>query len=108
MSARFSRLFVAWITLLFLLVIEIAASFVHMPRSFRPLILIVAASMAAVIATCFMEVNRGPDLVRLFAIAGLVWLAILLSLGSLDPLTRYTYPNAPDGALHLKTTSVRR
>jgi hypothetical protein len=30
--------------------------------------------------------------VRLFAAAGLLWLTILLGLGSLDPLTRTDYP----------------
>ena len=40
----------------------------------------------------FMDVRRGPALVRFFAIAGLFWLAILLGLGMVDPLTRAVYP----------------
>jgi hypothetical protein len=33
--------------------------------------------------------------VRLFAAAGVLWLLILLALGSLDPLTRVVYPVEP-------------
>jgi hypothetical protein len=39
-----------------------------------------------------MQIGRGPVIVRLFAAAGLLWLLILLVLGSLDPLTRVAYP----------------
>jgi hypothetical protein len=38
-----------------------------------------------------MEVGRGPEIIRLFAIAALLWLSILLGLGSLDPLPRIEY-----------------
>jgi cytochrome c oxidase subunit IV len=41
--------------------------------------------------TLFMQIGRGPVIVRLFAVAGLLWLSILLGLGSLDPLTRTDY-----------------
>jgi hypothetical protein len=41
-----------------------------------------------------MQVGRGPVIVRLFAAAGVLWLVILLALGSLDPLTRIDYPAA--------------
>jgi hypothetical protein len=34
-------------------------------------------------------------IVRLFAAAGVLWLLILLALGSLDPLTRVVYPVEP-------------
>jgi hypothetical protein len=39
----------------------------------------------------FMQVGRGPTIVRLFAVAALVWLSVLLGLGSLDPMTRIEY-----------------
>jgi hypothetical protein len=38
-----------------------------------------------------MQIGRGPALVRVFAAAGLLWVSILLGLGSLDPLTRHDY-----------------
>jgi hypothetical protein len=39
-----------------------------------------------------MRVRSGPPVVRVFAFASLVWLTILLGLGSMDPLTRAVYP----------------
>jgi hypothetical protein len=38
-----------------------------------------------------MEIGRALTIVRLFAVAGLLWLTILLGLGSLDPMTRTDY-----------------
>lgn len=37
----------------------------------------------------------GPVIVRVFTAAGVLWLLILLALGSLDPLTRVVYPVEP-------------
>jgi len=48
--------------------------------------------MVAAVGTLFMQVGKGPTVIRLFAVAGLLWLTILLGLGSLDPLTRTDYP----------------
>ena len=61
-------------------------------RRARPLILIPALAMLGVVVTSFMQVGRGLVIVRLFAAAGVLWLLILLALGSLDPLTRVVYP----------------
>ena len=60
----------------------------------RPLLLVPAALMLAAVATMFMQIGRGPALVRVFAAAALLWVSILLGLGSLDPLTRTDYPLA--------------
>jgi hypothetical protein len=62
------------------------------PPAVQPLIFLAALVMLGVIATYVMKVGRGPTLVRLFAAAGVLWLFILLALGSLDPLTRVAYP----------------
>ena len=74
-----------------MLAIEFGASFLPLDRSARPLVLIPAVLMVGVVGTDFMEVGRGPEIIRLFAIAALLWLSILLGLGSLDPLTRIEY-----------------
>ncbi len=50
-----------------------------------------AAGMVAVVGIVFMEVGDGPVIVRGFAVAGLVWLLVLLGLGSMDPMTRTEY-----------------
>lgn len=88
------KLLLTWLTLLALLALEIGASFLPLQRSDRPLMLIPALAMVGVVAMIFMQVGRGPIIVRLFAAAGVLWLVILLALGSLDPLTRTDYPVA--------------
>jgi len=95
MSRRFATLFFAWASLLVLLAVEVAASALPLTPLLRPLLLIFALAMAGVILVFFMEVEQGPSPIRLFAVAGFVWLIILLALGSLDPLTRFTYYNEP-------------
>jgi caa(3)-type oxidase subunit IV len=91
MTLRFRRLWLTLVLLLVLLAIEFGASFLPLDRAARPLLLIPAVLMVGVVGTVFMEVRRGPEIVRLFATAALLWLTILLGLGSLDPMTRTDY-----------------
>ena len=91
MTPRFRRLWLTLVLLLVLLGIEFGASFLPLDRAARPLLLIPAVLMVGVVGTVFMEVRRGPEIVRLFATAALLWLTILLGLGSLDPMTRTDY-----------------
>ena len=91
MSRRLRQLVLAWILLMVLLAIQIGVSFLPLGQSSRPLVLIPAVLMVAVVGTVFMEVGRGPEIIRLFAVAALLWLSILLGLGSLDPMTRIIY-----------------
>lgn len=88
---RLFRLLLTWLLLLVLLAVEFGISFLPMGRPERPIILIPAVLMVATVGSMFMQVGRGPTIVRLFATAGLLWLTILLGLGSLDPLTRTDY-----------------
>jgi cytochrome c oxidase subunit 4 len=87
-----SKLILTWLVLLGFLTLEVAVSFLPLSPSTRPLILIPALAMLGVVVTSFMQVGRGPVTVRLFAAAGVLWLLILLALGSLDPLTRVVNP----------------
>ncbi len=91
MPKNFTHLLLAWITLLVLGGIAFGLSFVPMGRSLRPLIMIPSVLMAALVAIVFMEVGRGPVIVRGFAVAAMFWLLLLLGLGSIDPLTRVDY-----------------
>jgi cytochrome c oxidase subunit 4 len=95
---RLLRLLLSWVLLLVLVAVEFGASFLPMNREVRPLILIPAVLMVAAVGIVFMQVGRGPTIVRLFATAGLLWLTILLGLGSLDPLTRTDYQVQTDGS----------
>lgn len=92
MSPRFRNLVLAWGLLLVLLAVEFGANFLSLARSARPFVLVPAVLMVAAVGVIFMQVTRGPTVVRLFAVAGLLWLSILLGLGSLDPMTRTDYP----------------
>ena len=91
MTSRFLCLWVALGVLLVLLAIEFGVTFLPLGRAARPLVMIPAVVMVGTVGVIFMEVRRGPDIVRLFAVAGLLWLTILLGLGSLDALTRTDY-----------------
>jgi hypothetical protein len=90
------RLVAAWFCLLALGAVEFALSFLPLPRVWRPLILMPAVLMAMVVGISFMEVKKGPVIVRAFAVAALFWLLVLLALGSADPLTRKNYPVRSD------------
>jgi cytochrome c oxidase subunit IV len=91
MSRRLRQLVLAWVLLMVLLAIQIGTSFLPLGQSGRPLVLIPAMLMVGVVGTVFMEAGRGPEIIRLFAIAALLWLSILLGLGSLDPMTRIIF-----------------
>jgi cytochrome c oxidase subunit IV len=91
MGARLRQLTLAYGSLLLLLAFEIWISFQPFDRALRPLIIAPTALMCGVIALFFMELYRSRELERLFGIAALLWLAILLGLGALDPLTRVNH-----------------
>jgi len=90
-AAELTRLLISWLLLLLLGGAEFAACFLPLARSLRPLVMIPGVLMAVVVAVSFMEVRRGPAIVRAFAVAAVFWLIVLLGLGSVDPLTRTNY-----------------
>jgi cytochrome c oxidase subunit 4 len=92
MRRELLRLLGIWLLLVVLGAVEVAASYLPLPRVLRPLVMLPAVLMVATVAIGFMEVRRGNVLVRAFAVAGLFWLLVLLGLGSADPLTRKEYP----------------
>jgi len=91
MTQHLRRLWLTLLLLLVLLAIEFGVSFLPLDRAARPLVLIPAVLMVGAVGTMFMQVGQGPTIVRLFATSGLLWLTILLGLGSLDPMTRTDY-----------------
>ena len=48
--------------------------------------------MVLVVAIGFMQLTSAQPLATIFAIGGVVWLIILLALGSMDSFTRTDYP----------------
>jgi len=92
MSSGHRHVLLCWIALLLLAAAELGGSFVHFGRSARDVLLIPALIMVLLVGLMFMRVRRGPHLARSFALAGLLWLLLLLGLGTMDPMTRAVYP----------------
>jgi cytochrome c oxidase subunit IV len=88
MTQPHRHLLLGLVGLLLLAGVEFAGLYLPLPRPLRPLLMLPALAMVALVALRFMRVGTGPAIVRVFAIAGLFWLLILLGLGSMDPLTR--------------------
>lgn len=96
MPPGFARLLLAWFALILLWGLEFGVSFINMPPSLRPVLLVVAFAMLAFVAFFFMHLGRGPILVRGFAVVAIFWMIVLIGLGSIDPLTRAQYFTATD------------
>jgi len=83
-----TRVLLAWLVLMVLLAFEIGAALLHMGTAAA----VVAPVMIAIVAGVFMQIGHETPLSRVFAIAGVFWLAILIGLGSLDFLARKDVP----------------
>lgn len=94
MSHGHRQLLLCWVGLFLLAAIEFGCAHIHFNPSYRPLLLLPALSMVVLVAVMFMRVRSGVAIVRVFALAALFWLAIMLGLGMVDPLTRAFYPVA--------------
>jgi len=96
MSQAHRQLLLCWIGLLLLAAVQFGCAALRFDRSYRPLLLLPSLIMAALVALQFMRVQHGIAIVRVFAVAGLFWLTILLGLGMMDPMTRAIYPIAAE------------
>jgi hypothetical protein len=92
MSKLHRHLLFGWLGLMALAAIEFGCGFLPLARPLRPLLLVPALAMVAMVAFLFMRVGTGPAIVRGFAIACVFWLIILVGLGMMDPMTRAIYP----------------
>ena len=75
---------ITWVALLLLLGLEVLAAVLHtgwLAYGLSPV-------MIALVAFRFMHIGRQSALTRIFALAGLFWLAVLLGLGSVDYVVR--------------------
>lgn len=78
----------AWVGLLVLFVVELAAALLK----FGVIAPAVGVAMVAVVALFFMRLRDAPALSRIFVVAGVFWLLVLLGLSSVDMFTRSDYP----------------
>jgi cytochrome c oxidase subunit IV len=91
MSTGHRHALFCWLALLLLAAAEIAGAFIRFDRTLRPLLMLPALGMVVLVGLMFMRMRRGIAVVRGFALAGLMWLLLLLGLGVMDPLTRTVY-----------------
>ncbi|REK18759.1 MAG: hypothetical protein DWQ37_02845 [Planctomycetota bacterium] len=92
--------------LLVLLVATVAAGLIEGPGLGITTALSIATVKAVLIVLFFMHVRHGSPIVRLAAVAGFLWLALLIGLSMTDLLTRDGPPatdipagSAPDASL---------
>lgn len=83
-----TRIGLAWVLLVVLLGLQVAAALAGAGWLAGAL----APPMIGVVAFLFMDLGRASSLSRIFALAGLFWLAILVGLTSVDFLARRDYP----------------
>ena len=79
---------VALIVFTGLLAMTVAVSYLLLGVVGLAVALVVVGAKAALVALFFMHLKLSTPLTRLFAGAGLVWLALLLGLTMIDHLTR--------------------
>jgi cytochrome c oxidase subunit 4 len=90
MRAASLRVYIStWIGLMVLFALTLASSFVPLHGFNTAVNVAIAVAKAALVALIFMRLRTSSALVRLAALAGLVWLLILIGLSFTDLLTRY-------------------
>ena len=82
------RVLVAWVLLMVLLAVEVAAALARAGWAAGML----AVPMMGLVVFMFMDVGRASQLSRIFALAGLFWVCILIGLSSVDFLARQDFP----------------
>ena len=83
-----TRLLLAWVLLLALMGAQVAAALAHAGWVAG----LLAPVMIGLVAFLFMDLGRASALSRIFALAGLFWLVVLVGLTSVDFLARHDYP----------------
>jgi cytochrome c oxidase subunit 4 len=78
-----------WIALMMLLTLTVTAAYLPLHSFKTPIAMTIAASKAALIMIFFMNLRSSRALVRLAAVAGLMWLILMFALTGADYLTRY-------------------
>lgn len=86
--SNYRPLLVAWLALLLLLALSVAA-LQWAPATLAHVVsLACAVSMAALILAFFMGLRHSAGLVRVFALGGVLWLGLMSVLTAIDYVTR--------------------
>jgi cytochrome c oxidase subunit 4 len=79
---------IVWLALLVLLAVTVGSAYIHLGPLNNVINFTVAAIKAALIAVFFMNLKNSSPLLRLAALAGLLWLTLMFALTAGDYLTR--------------------
>ncbi|MBB3060491.1 oxidase [Microbulbifer rhizosphaerae] len=79
---------ITWLALLILLGISLLATAMASTALRYTVHFLCAIAMAALVMVVFMQLRAASGLLRLFALGGLLWIALLLMLTLADVLTR--------------------
>ena len=82
------RLAIVWLALMALLALTVAGSFTVNGAASAVVSFGVATAKVALIFWFFMQLRTEKGLVRVFAVGGIAWLGILLTLVTIDYATR--------------------
>ena len=88
MSGAARRILLCWLVLLALLAITTAVAFVPLGDWNFPIAITIAVAKAALVLAIFMELRAARGLVRGFALAGFVWLLVMIMLTAADYMHR--------------------
>ncbi len=72
-----------------LLVVTVLAAEIDLGYLNTPLAMLIAISKAAMIVLVFMNIRYAAPLVRIFAVAGFLWLILMFTFTFADLLTRH-------------------
>jgi cytochrome c oxidase subunit 4 len=89
---RLANYFIVYALLIVGLAATVAVSHAHLGPFNVPAMLAIACAKATLVALYFMHVRESPKLVRLAAVAGLIWFCILLAFVLSDYMTRGWLP----------------
>ncbi|MFL6649360.1 MAG: cytochrome C oxidase subunit IV family protein [Sulfurifustaceae bacterium] len=79
---------VVWLSLLVLLALTLTSAYVRLGTGNVVVNVAIAVIKAALVAIFFMHLKRGSVISRLVAVAGFLWLLVLIGLTLTDYLTR--------------------
>ena len=91
-SASVTSYVVVFLVLMGLTAVTTRVAFIDLGRLNTVVMLSIAVTKAVVVAVFFMHLRQTTQLTRLAAVAGLVWLALLIAFTLADVLTRGPQP----------------
>ena len=86
------RLVFTWVALLVLMSLSLGSAYIALGNGNFAVSLAIAAIKASLVVWIFMQLKLAPPVTRIAALAGLMFLAVLMTLGGFDYATRNATP----------------